>query len=129
MDYIDHRGRNVVLDGLNAIPLTAKLRINAFIQYIEVTPPPFDREDVKKLKNKDGQNCLGFIEFRIRCQGVQYRPIAWHGPDTTQKQITIFAIATEKNSRFEPSGICQTCSNRLSGLLRNEGRIQLHNLT
>lgn len=127
MDYIDHRNKNVILEDLNSFPLAAKLAINALIQHIEVTPPPFDVRDVKKLQNKRGQNCLGFIEFRITTQGVQYRPIAWYGPE--RQQITIFAVATEKNSRLVPPGICETCAHRLTKLKRHEGRIELHNLS
>jgi hypothetical protein len=127
MDYVDHRGENLVLQDLRGFPAAARAAINAFIQNIEVTKPPFDVREVKKLRNKNGQNCLGFVEFRIRNCGVQYRPIAWHGPD--QRQITIFAIAVEQNSRLHPFGICETCNTRRGRLSRHEGRIVIHDFS
>lgn len=129
MDYIDHRGKNVVLDALNELPIGAKLAVNAFIQHIETWEPPFEQVDVKKLKNKHGQNCLGFSEFRITWRGNQYRPIVWFGPDTSKHQITIFAIAVEKNNRLVPFGICETCTNRLDRLRRNEATVRIHDIS
>jgi len=127
MDYVDHRGENVVHKDLRGFPVAARAAINASIQHIEVTKPPFDVRDVKKLQNKNGQNCLGFIEFRIRSGGVQYRPIAWYGPG--ERQITIFGIAVEQNSRLHPFGICDTCNGRRGRLSRNEGRIVIHDFS
>jgi hypothetical protein len=127
MDYIDHRGQNVVHKELGRIPKNAKAAINTFIQNIEVTAPPFDVRLVKKLKNKNGQDCAGLIEFRITYGGVQYRPIAAYGPG--ERSITIFTIATEQNSRFHPFGVCDTCKGCRGKLSRNEGKVVIHDFS
>lgn len=129
MDYVDQRGINVVLADLNGLPEAAHEAINAWIMNIEVVEPPFDASDVKKLKNKRGQDCLGFFEFRIKHNGNQYRPIAAYGPNTKLRQITIFAVAVEQNSRLVPHGICDTCRNRLGKLNNGIGHVVSHDFS
>jgi hypothetical protein len=127
VDYVDHRGINVVKTALDTYPIAARIAINAFIQNIEVVRPPFDPRDVKKLKNKYGQNCLGFVEFRVRSGGVQYRPIVWHGPG--DRDLAIFAVAVEQNNRLHPFGVCDTCVTRRGRLNRHEGHIVQHDFS
>lgn len=127
LDYVDHRGTNVVKAALNGYPIGAKAAINAHIQNVEVSRPPFDPRDVKKLRNKDRQNCCGFLEFRIRFGGVQYRPIVWQGPG--QRDLTILGMATEQNNRLQPFGICDTCANRRGKLTNNEGSTVHHDFS
>src|SRR4051812_25582413 len=112
-DYVDHRGRNVVKDDVASYPKAAKAAINAFIQSIEVLDPPIHRSLMKPLKNKNGENGKGLYEFRVRCDGVQYRPILklQGGPS---REIVILAVPTESNERFAPSGIIATCWTRVS---------------
>lgn len=130
MDYVDHRGVNVVLADLNGLPEGAHEAINALIQNIEVTEPPLTLADgVKKLVNKRGQDCDGFLEFRVRHDGNQYRPIFAYGPDTKARQITIFAVAVEQNSRLVPHGICDTCKNRRNKLNGRIGHVVAHDFS
>lgn len=127
-DFIDHRGQNAVVAALDGFPVNAKAAINAFITFIEVTPPPFDRRLVKPLRNRNGERGKGLSEFRIANQGVQYRPIIWYGPNSREHEIVILAVAIEKNGRFVPHGIIDTCWTRVSRIQNHEAQLKIHSL-
>jgi hypothetical protein len=115
-DYIDHRGNNVIFDALEVLGPEVKSAINFAILALRVEPPPLGRPLVGKLENKKGAKCDGLLELRVPFNGVQYRPIMYYGPERDKQQITLLGVATEKNSRFVPSGICKTCWTRIKGI-------------
>jgi hypothetical protein len=50
--------------------------------------------------------CDGLFEIRFESGNIQYRPLAYYGPE--QGEITILTDATEIGGRLEPPGVCAT---------------------
>jgi hypothetical protein len=109
-DFVVPSGENVIRTWLHSLPVAARAKIQARIQYLEVTAA-LEPQYVKALKG----NCAGLIELRIVFKGMQYRPVGCHGPG--DREITLLIGAIERGGRFEPHSACST------GLMR---KAQIH---
>ena len=117
-DYIDDSGRNVITEWLHDLPMEARLEINTRIQYLEVSDQ-LRRPDAAMLSGK----CDGLFELRIRYKGIQYRPLACHGP--ARAQVTLLVGAIKKGNRFEPLSACDTAQKR-KARIHEPGRTDEH---
>jgi hypothetical protein len=122
-DYLAENGENVIrtwLDGLSAV---AQADIDAQIQTIERTET-LTRPAWGKLGYKNGQDCRELYEIRVKCEGVQYRPLTCFGPG--RRMITILIGATERDSRLVPGSVCRTALARKLIIETTAGRTCLH---
>lgn len=134
-DYVDHRGINVVLEGLRALGPGDKAKMNEFIRQLERTKS-FDRKDVKALKNIDGEKGKGLHELRYKLSNVQQRPLGILGPKKHALEakyekplFTILVMAKEMNSRFVPPGAVQMCWNALEKIKNGQATIVPHDFS
>src|SRR4051812_5250759 len=100
-DFVGPSGENVIREWLQSLPTAARAKIQARIQYLEVTAL-LEPQYIKALKGP----CAGLIELRIVFKGMQYRPLGCHGPG--DHEITLLLGALERGGRFEPLSACAT---------------------
>lgn len=127
LDYVDHRGTNVVSAWLHGLSDAARNAVDTAIINIEASREPLRRPYVGKLKKQKGKDCADLIELIVPYGGQQFRPIAYYGPN--RGQITILAGAEEQNKRFVPEGVCTKAKHRRERLDSNEGRTERHNFS
>ena len=134
-DYVDHRGTNIVLDGLSQMSEDDKAKMNEFLRQLERVKH-FDSKDVKPLRNVNGEKGKGLYELRYKLNKVQQRPLGLIGPGghelerRFQKPIfTILVMAEERNGRFVPPGAVKMCWTRLETIRNGHGKIILHDFS
>jgi len=118
LDYISEAGTNHFKDWLDDLPLKERMAINTRIQYLEAVNI-LKRPDTGMLTG----NCDGLFEIRIKCNNVQYRPLACYGPD--KKTIILLAGAIEKGGKLIPKDICKEALKRKK-YIEKEGRTYEH---
>jgi hypothetical protein len=105
LDFVDHRGRNLIHDWIEGLPMKARVRLQVQIPILAGLPLlrlPYTRM-------LEGE-CDGLFEIRIEVDNVQYRPLAYYGPE--KREITILTGATEVGGQLQPPGICATALSR-----------------
>lgn len=83
-----------------------KAKFNERIRGIQTLPALDDPLYTKALAGL----CDGLMEIRFRYKNVQYRPLAWYGPE--RREVTIFVGAEERNSVFVPADACRIALDR-----------------
>lgn len=105
LDFVDERGLNVIHRWIEGLPKTAKVKIQTQIPILAA----MEQLRFPYTTMLEGE-CDGLMEIRFRVRNVQYRPLAYYGPQ--QGEVTILTGATEVGDRIEPPGICATALNR-----------------
>ena len=106
-DYVDRRGRNAIKEWLGTVPSEVKVKLNARLQHLRDEKVLMDTRFTEKLK---GQGAEGLMEIKFEVGNVQYRPLAFYGPNPGE--ITIVFPAEERNDRFVPPGAVGTAQRR-----------------
>ncbi len=106
LDYVDPGGQNAIKLWLDSLPTKVKARINTRLQHLAGLDVLSDTRYTEKLSGKYSN----LIEIKIEANNVQYRPLAFYGPE--RWQITILFPAEERSDRFEPPGACDTALRR-----------------
>jgi len=122
LDFTDDSGESVIREWLRGIAdVQARSDIQELIRRLEVEKRP-SLNDLKKLTQGD---CKGIWELRIKCNGVQYRPLGYFGP--WKNQFTILVGATERDRKLVPRDACATARKRMRLVEQyREGRVCEH---
>jgi len=118
-DYLNEHGKNVFLSELRGYPKTVRSAIHAHITQLEVTKE-LNRPSVGLL----GRKCTGLIELRVKVNRTPYRPLAFRGPG--DHEITLLAMAIERNYDLKPPDVCKTALERKRKVLTIRGRTCEH---
>jgi hypothetical protein len=119
-DFVSPRGVNEIRTWLDGLPPRAKAKINARIRAQQAEPVDFHtRPQVGRLEDRDGQECEGLFELRIKAGGVEYRPLGYY-PSGTRRVFVILIGATERGGALVPRGVCSQAFHRIGQLKRAE---------
>ena len=118
LDYLNAGGRNLIREWLHGIPVGARQKITARLEYLE-NPENWHPPQVKPLTGYKG-----LLEIRIWYGKVLYRPLVWRGPDPGN--ATILVGAEEKGNRFDPPNAPDTAVKRRAEILKNPTRLIDH---
>lgn len=122
LDFVDERGVNLIHRWIEGLPTNAKVRMQARIPLM--AGMPVLRFPYTRMLEGD---CDGLFEIRFEVDNVQYRPLAYYGPE--RRDITILTGATEVGGRLEPPGICGTALNRKSLVEQDRRYVCPHDLS
>ena len=123
-DFVDERGANVIQTRLGGLPGSRKPRAKAALtqrlNLLAALPHLNDEQYTKVLSGP----CDGLIEIRFRRDGVQYRPLAFYGPE--RSAITLLILVEERNGRFVPRDACAIALKRRALVLADRRFITAH---
>lgn len=127
LDYVDAAGHNAIKRWIASLDARAqkevKAALNAQIRIL-ATAEKLDRTvDVGIMRRE----CKGLLELIMLVDKVQYRPLAWYGPD--RGEVTIYGGAIERGGRLEPPGACKSALDRKADLAKNVGKAIPHDFT
>lgn len=118
--FVSARGEDVIEAWLADIPWQARDAINLRLKVLQ---------NMKLLERPwadyltEGE-CKGLIEIRVKVERVQYRPLAFAGPE--QGQLTLLVGAREKGKKFEPRNACDTAHQRIAAIQAGRATINEH---
>ena len=105
LDFVDGNGTNLIHEWIQALPKEAKAKMTHRIELLEVVQQ--FTEPYTEILTGD---CAGLFEIKFRAKRVQYRPLAFFGPE--RREVTLLAGATEKGGQLKPPSICATALSR-----------------
>lgn len=124
LDFTDHRG-NRVKEWIASLDPSARVNVKAALNAqlrILAARERLERPDVGLMRRE----CRGLIEIVLTVGNVEYRPLAYYGPDTTKRQVTILHGAIEKDRRLQPPTACATARRRIEEIRTGVGRVVPH---
>ena len=124
MDFADRRGNRVkgwIASLDRSAQVEVKAALNAQLRILAVSER-LVRPDVGLLRRE----CRGLLEIVLTVGQVEYRPLAYYGPDTKKRQVTILHGAIEKGGRLQPPTACAIALRRIKEIKSGEGRAIPH---
>lgn len=124
LDFADQRGNRVkewIASLGRSAQVDVKAALNAQLRILAVRER-LGRPDVGLMTRE----CKGLLEIVLTVENVEYRPLAYYGPDTKKRQVTILHGATERGGRLHPPGACATALRRIEQIETGDGRAIPH---
>lgn len=122
LDFVDGRGRNLILAWTAGLPDKARARLADVIAHLEGERSWRNDPYVRDLSGKGN----GLIELRITAGGRAHRPIAFYGPGN--HECTIVLGAEEINDKFDPPDALETAQQRKKLVLKDRSRTREHEI-
>lgn len=123
-DCLDLQGRNVVRDGISALPPSQRDEAKAALNNRLLGWQLKEQLGMPEARMLHGE-CDGLFELRVtlRKANVQLRPLCCFGPG--RRQVTILFIAVERGGKFVPLTACSIAQGRRR-LVEDKGRTDVH---
>ena len=137
MDFADKRGNRVkewiasldrgarVKEWIASLDRGAQVEVKAALNTqlrILAARERLGRPDVGFMRRE----CKGLLEIVLTVGNVEYRPLAYYGPDTRKRQVTILRGAIEKDGRLQPPTACATALRRIEEIRSGAGKAVPH---
>lgn len=121
-DFVSARGENLIHTWLHSKEVSAKARaaINVQLEVLK-SVRTLERPAAGFLTRGE---CRGLIEIRVKVDRVQYRPLAYYGPE--DGQVTLLVGAREKGDEFDPPNACTTAHERIKQLQSGRATTREH---
>ena len=120
MDFLDHRGRNLIDEWFRRIPDSAEAKIETRMLMMRDLP----REDWASSWVSPYKGAEGIFELRIEHKDIQYRPLWFFGPK--QRGLTLLVGATEVGDKIKPRSAPRVAQDRRNELLLDPTRNTKH---
>lgn len=118
LDYVDGKGSNQIEAWLESLPVGARKPVRAKLAAILIFASPQARLQPPRFGPLQG---VGMFKVTFKLNNVQYRILAWYGPD--RREVTLLAGAIEKNDRYRPLNVFDTAARRRAEILSDRKRV------
>jgi len=123
-NFIDHRGEDVISDWLRdrKTPKGTKVQLDSRLNVLANVMSLDARPNAAYLAFKNGVDCRGLFEVRLKVKNQHLRIIGYEGPDG--QCATLLVCCREKDREFvDPKDPCGIAKKRIADLESGRGDI------